>query len=255
MLINHRDRELKPESETRVAILQSCYLPWRGYFDIICLADVFVVYDDVQYRKNHWHNRNRIRTRGGTPWITVPVSLPGGVSTKIEEVRVARRFAQRHWRTIAQAYARAPFFQEYESHFQSLFTQIEGVELLSEINLHFLKAISALLGLKTRFVLSRELGIEGSQSKRLVSICQLLDANRYISGPSAKSYLKMEKFEEAGISVEWMDYGGYSPYRQVWPGFEPSVSIVDLIFNVGPAARNFMKCSSNNSTSFVDGDP
>jgi hypothetical protein len=246
---------LKPKSGTRVAILQSCYLPWRGYFDIIGLADVFVVYDDVQYRKNHWHNRNRIRTRGGAPWITVPVSLPFGLSTKIEDVRIARRFAQRHWRTIVQSYARAPFFQQYEGHFQSLFAQIEDIELLSEINLHFLKGISALLGLKTRFVLSRDLGIEGSQSKRLVSICQLLDADRYLSGPSAKSYLKTEKFEEAGISVEWMDYSDYRPYHQAWPGFEPAVSIIDLIFNVGPAARDFMKCPSDNSASFVEGDP
>ena len=244
-MANDLNHEWKSQGK-RIAILQSCYLPWRGYFDIIGLADVFVVYDDVQYSKNHWHNRNRIRTYSGVPWITIPVSLPFGFRTKMEEVRIAKRFAKKHWRSILQSYARAEFFKKYERYFESLFIRANDIELLSEVNLLFLKEISALLGLKTKFVLSRDLGVEGGQSERLLSICQSLDANRYLSGPAAKSYLKTEIFEEAGILVEWMDYSDYKPYNQVWPGFEPAVSIVDLIFNIGPSAIDFMKSAVKN---------
>lgn len=245
-MANDRSHERKSQGN-RIAILQSCYLPWRGYFDLIGLVDVFVVYDDVQYSKNHWHNRNRIRTNNGVPWITIPVSLPFGLRTKIEEVRIAKRFAKKHWQAIVQSYASAAFFEKYERYFELLFFRVDDIEFLSDVNLLFLKEISALLGLKTKFVLSRDLGVKGAQSERLLSICQTLHADRYLSGPAAKAYLKTAIFQEAGISVEWIDYSRYKPYNQVWPGFEPAVSIVDLIFNVGPSAIGFMKSSEKNS--------
>jgi hypothetical protein len=226
----------------RVAILQSCYIPWRGYFDLIGMSDIFVVYDDVQYRKNHWHNRNRIRDAHGTPWLTMPVSLPRGLNTKIEEVNIDPVSLERHWRTISQCYASAKYFREYAGIIGAMYKEASTLNTLSRVNVYFLKNLVQLLGLKAQFLLSSDLCVDGDKTGRLVSICQSLGADRYLSGPAARSYLDTKRFEAVGIGVEWMDYFDYRPYPQMWPGFEPFTSIIDLIFNTGADARSFMKC-------------
>jgi hypothetical protein len=227
--------------DRRVAILQSCYIPWKGYFDIIGSVDVFVIYDDVQYSKNHWHNRNLIKTQHGTKWLTVPVSKADGAFQKIEDVRLPQPFAAKHWQTISQAYARAPHYARYESQLGEFYRKASETQSLSELNALFLKAISDLLGLATKFVWSRDLAASGVKTDRLLAICQELGANRYLSGPAAKSYFEMEKFDAAGIAVDWMDYSGYPQYPQLHGPFEHGVSIIDLLFSVGPEARDYMK--------------
>lgn len=228
--------------DRRVAILQSCYIPWKGYFDIIGSVDVFVIYDDVQYpQRTHWHNRNLIKTQHGVKWLTVPVSKAGASLQKIEEVRLPQPFATKHWQSIRNAYARAPHYAEYAPRLADLYHQADQLDSLSKLNALFLTSIAQWLGLGAQFVWSRDLAGVGAKTDRLLSICKELGASRYLSGPAAKSYFEMEKFDAAGIAVDWMDYSGYPQYPQLHGPFEHGVSIIDLLFNVGREARNYMK--------------
>jgi len=228
---------------TKIAILQSCYVPWKGYFDIIGSVDAFIVYDDVQYSKNHWHNRNLIKTQHGPKWLTIPVSKPDSGFANIDDMRITQPFAARHIQSIRQAYARAPHFEAEWPMVAHLYAQAEAMASLSQVNLLFLEAISDRLGFRTGFVSSATLDAAGSKTDRLLEICQRLGATQYLSGPSAQSYLDVDKMARAGISVEWMNYSGYPVYPQLHGAFDPAVSILDLLFNVGPAARDYMKAS------------
>lgn len=229
------------QAARRVAILQSCYIPWKGYFDIIGSVDVFVIYDDVQYSKNHWHNRNLIKTQNGPKWLTIPVSKSEGAHPRIDKVTVARPFAAQHWRTITQTYARARHQLYTTALLEPLFDRVAGLSNLSEINVLLLREIAQALGINTEFVRSSDLRASGDRSARLLAIVQELGGATYLSGPSAKSYLDTGLFEAAGVEVEWMDYGGYPDYQQLHGPFEPAVSIVDLLMNEGAAAMNAMK--------------
>ncbi len=231
----------KRKRDNRVAILQSCYLPWKGYFDIIGSVDVFVVYDDVQYSKNHWHNRNLVKTQHGPKWLTVPVSKSSGSFQNIEDVRLPSPFLEKHWQIIEQSYARAQHFSTMAPQLKQLFEHAEQFRSLSELNLQFLRGIAGMLGFTTKFVLSRDLVGRGTRTERLVAICQELGADRYLSGPAAKAYLEEEQFAAAGIGVRWMDYSGYPAYPQLHGDFEHSLSIIDLILNTGYQARQYMK--------------
>jgi hypothetical protein len=224
-----------------VAILQSCYIPWKGYFDLIGSVDVFVIYDDVQYSKNHWHNRNQIKTQHGLKWVTIPVSKSEGAFPQIDQVRIAEPFARKHWASIAQAYAKAPFFKLYAEQIEALFLRAEAMDKLSDINAMFLVELSKRLGFETRIVMSNTLVAAGRRTDRLLSICQELGAGLYLSGPSAKDYFEGHKFEAAGIGYTWMDYGGYQSYPQLHGDFEGAVTVLDLLFNTGPNARRYMK--------------
>ncbi len=229
----------------RVAILQSCYIPWKGYFDIIGASDIFVLYDDVQYSKNHWHNRNIIKGKDGPHWLTVPVSKASGSFQNIETVTIAQSFAAKHWKTIVQSYARAPFFAALAKQFEDLYAQAERLERLSEVNFLFIEAISRMLGFQTRFIWSNSLAPEGLKSDRVLSICRQLNATSYLSGPSAQSYLDVESFADAGVEVQWMDYAGYPEYPQLHGPFSHQVSVIDLIFNTGERAGQFLKTGAH----------
>jgi len=236
----------------RVAILQSCYIPWKGYFDIIGSVDAFVVYDDVQYRKNHWHNRNLIKTQAGLSWLTIPVTTGASSFNKIENVTVAQPFARRHWRSLEQNYSAAPYFETYRSWLLSLYAEAESQTHLGSINLLFLRAICDKLGITTPFFFSSQLSLEGSRTERLVNICQALGATSYLSGPSARNYLDTRLFHNAGIDVEWMDYTGYPEYAQQHGKFEHAVSMLDVVLNTGDKASAFMKWTTHNPSSEID---
>jgi hypothetical protein len=224
----------------KVAILQSNYIPWKGYFDIIGSVDEFVLYDDMQYTKNDWRNRNKIKTQNGLQWLSIPVRQES-LHQKINETKIIdAKWHINHWRSISQNYAKAPHFKAYKEQFESLYmgaTQ-EGI---SEINRHFIDAICAMVGIKTVIRDSREFVLADGKSERLLALCQDLGATTYLSGPAARDYLDESNFKEAGIEVEWMDYSGYEEYHQLFPPFEHGVSIVDLILNEGENAINFMK--------------
>lgn len=227
----------------RVAVLQSNYIPWRGYFDIIGLADEFVIYDVVQFTKNDWRNRNRIKTPQGPIWLTIPVATAGRLGQSIAQTRIAdRNWAARHWRSISQAYARAPHFERYRQRLAAAFEACGQLEWLSAVNRALIETVAAELGLATRISSAADMSLEGDRTQRLVGLCRALGAGVYVSGPRGRNYLDVGLFHDAGIAVEFVDYSGYSDYPQLHGAFEPAVSVLDLLFNTGPLARSYMLC-------------
>ncbi|MCG9584133.1 WbqC family protein [Vibrio tubiashii] len=225
----------------RVAISQSNYIPWKGYFDLIASADVFVLYDDMQYTKRDWRNRNKIQTANGTQWLTIPVEVKGKYHQKINETLVAgQSWRRKHWAAICQNYSKAPFFKEYKETFETLYLE-KQFEKLSDINYAFMLKICQLLGITTQLVWSTEFELQGERSERLVNICKHLKADVYVTAPAAKSYLETPIFDAEGIQVDWFDYDGYKEYPQLSENFEPGVSVLDLIFNMGPDARKYLR--------------
>jgi len=227
----------------KAVILQPSYIPWRGYFDQIRQADIFVFYDDVQYDKHGWRNRNRIKTPHGTKWLTIPVHSTGVISgrTPINQVRIIRdkHWQTVHWATLSQSYNKAPYFDHYAS-FLAEFYQRDPL-LLADFTIELTIALARTLGInRTKFVRSSDLpDITGTRTDRLLTILQQLGATHYLSGPSARSYLEEEKLSASGIELEYIDYS-YPEYRQLYPPYDPQVSILDLLFMTGPDAPHYI---------------
>jgi len=217
----------------KVAILQSNYIPWRGYFDLIHDADVFVFYDCVQYTKNDWRNRNIIYTRNGKQWLTIPVSSDA-VKGTIDEVQLINsRWQQKHHRALFIGYKQAPFFPQLEE-LANEFLLARQWTSLSELNKHLIMSISRRLGCKTKFVNARELSPRGNRVERLIDILRKIGASHYISGKAAAGYLfgKEALFHEHGVELLYKEYAAYKPYRQLADPFEQSVSILDMVANL-----------------------
>ena len=218
---------------TTVVVLQPTYLSWLGYFDQIYRSDVFVFYDDVQYSKHSWQNRNRIKTPTGWQWLTIPVSREGGLLGKlIHEVEINNRtsWGKKHLRAIQLNYAKSPYYNDYIKYFEEIYSK--NWQYLADLNIELIKLIHKLLGMTRKFVRSRELKINGEQSERLVKICQLFNADLYFSGQSAKNYLNEELFTKARIKVEYQDYK-HPEYPQLFGKFIPYLSTIDILFNCG----------------------
>lgn len=229
-------------SQKKIAILQSNYIPWKGYFDLINSVDEFIIYDEMQYTKNDWRNRNKIKTINGSQWITIPV-IQDKLEQKICDTLVFdKKWNIKHWRTIQQNYAKSPYFKHYKQMFEELYLKIE-TPYLSQINHLFIKTICQELGIDTKITWSSDYEYGDGKTERLVRLVQQAGGTEYISGPAAKSYLDEDQFRGAKIKVTWMDYSGYPEYFQLFPPFEHGVSILDLLFNEGPNAVNLMKLS------------
>jgi hypothetical protein len=216
-------------------VLQSNYIPWKGYFDLIHDADVFVFYDDLQYTKNDWRNRNKLKAANGSEWLTIPV---GGDSDRlICEVEIKNSIWQvKHWKTIEQGYRKSPYFQLYKDIFEEVYLGRQWSNL-SELNQFLIRKISVdILGIKTNFVDSRDYSLSGKKLDRLLDLVLKTGADRYVSGPAAQDYIDPRSFSAAGVDLIWKDYAGYPEYSQRFPPFEHGVSILDLLFNVGPDA-------------------
>jgi hypothetical protein len=216
---------------TTVVVLQSNYVPWRGYFDLIRRADDFVFYDTVQFTKNDWRNRNRIVTQTGPVWLTVPVATSGQFGQTIETVSVSDpRWPSRHLKTLQSALGSAPCFRsQLKPRLDDWFAAAAEMHRLSAINQYLVAQLMQLLGIATRLHDAADLPQKGDRTGRLVSICQSLGATRYLSGPSARSYLDETQFLAAGIAVEWMAYPAYPAYRQMDGGYEAGISILDCL--------------------------
>lgn len=226
----------EPASLTRrVAVLQSNYIPWKGYFDIIHDVDFFVFYDDVQYTKNDWRNRNRIKTANGVQWLTVPTG--SDIDRRICDVVLpAERWAQKHWKTLQQAYSHTPHFPRYESFLRNVYLERHW-ESLSQLNQYLITAIAhEHLHIAAQFADSREFQAQGSKFDRLADLLTKVGAGVYVSGPSARGYIEPSKLSEMGIDLVYKSYDGYPEYPQPFPPFEHAVSVLDLLFNVGPDA-------------------
>jgi len=227
----------------KVVILQPSYIPWRGYFDQIFRADLFVFYDDVQYDKRGWRNRNQIKTPKGKQWLTIPVNSRGAQTENIpiNQIRMAwdHPWSQNHLKALQHSYSKAPHFGQYGSLLEKFYQRQD--EFLADFTIDFTIALAHELGnAHTRFMRSSELaGIDGQKTDRLIQILQAVGAVNYISGPSARDYIEKEKFDSAGITLEYMEYN-YPEYPQFYPPFDPYVSILDLLFMVGPEAPNYI---------------
>jgi hypothetical protein len=226
----------------RVAIVQSNYLPWKGYFDLMRSVDQFVLYDEVQYTRRDWRNRNRIKTRSGPRWITVPVLVKGKYEQRIDETVASERgWGRRHWGAIHHAYARAQYFDDYSIPFRD-YLEATTPRLLSRINRDLLEIAMRALGITTPLSWSSDLRVETSgKSQRLLSICLAAGASVYVSGPAARAYLDIGLFESSGVTVEWFGYEGYPEYEQLHPPFVHDVSVIDLLFNVGPDSLRMLE--------------
>lgn len=219
--------------EKTIVILQSNYIPWKGYFDLIHDADVFVFYDDVQYTVNDWRNRNKILTNKGPMWLSVPVY--SDITKSIDEACIASdkyNWQKKHWGSIVQFYGKAPYFRKYKEHFEEVYLSKKWTRL-SELNQYMIIMISGLLGLDTKFVNVRELGIVGGKTDRLVKIVQHFGATRYLCGPASKNYLDETLFRRNNIALLYKDYSGYPTYSQFDYPFEHGVSIIDTLFHLG----------------------
>lgn len=215
---------------TTVVILQSNYVPWRGYFDLIRRADHFVLYDTVQFTKNDWRNRNRIVGPTGPQWISIPVATSGQFGQPIQDTATSdSRWVKRHQNALQAALGRAPGFRLMKPWLDEAFAEAAGHDRLSGINRVFLGAIMAVLGLKAHLHDARDLPQTGDRSERLVGICRHLGATRYLTGPAARDYLDEAAFAAADIAVDWMTYPAYPRYRQMDGGYDPAVSILDAL--------------------------
>ncbi len=225
----------------KIAIVQSNYIPWKGYFDFINMVDEFVFYDDMQYTKRDWRNRNKIKTQNGLLWLSIPVEIKGKYFQKINETKVSEKdWAKKHWQTIKNNYSKTKYFKEYKDIFENLYLNSEE-KYLCQINYKFLITINKILGITTKIKYSNEFKLLDGQTEKLLGICKQCNADTYLSGPAAKNYFDEALAKQENIKVEWMDYSGYKEYEQSYPPFEHGVSILDLIFNEGPNTTKFMK--------------
>lgn len=229
----------------RIAVIQSCYLPWRGYFDFINSVDLFVIYDDVQYSTGSWRNRNRLKTRNGLQWITVPVRARLG--QRIDEVQIGEvsggRWQDRHRRQLYDALHTAPHYADAVDIWEACVALPHS--RLTELNLELIVAICRYLAIDVPIVRSSDYAPRGSSTERLVNLLVGLGATSYLSGPTAKSYLEPWRFRAAGIRLEYKSYD-YPPYPQLWGPFEGAVTVLDLIANCGRRAKDYLTSSTPN---------
>ena len=224
-----------------VAIVQSNYIPWKGYFDLMRRSDEFILYDDAQYTRRDWRNRNLIKTAQGLQWLTIPVQTRGQFEQRICDVEVSDpAWGRQHCETLRRNYAKAPFFDSYRERLEPLYRD-ESLRSLSQINQRFLVAICEMLGIQTRIAWSSDYQLVEGRTERLVDLCRQAGAKRYLSGPSARAYLDESLFAAAGIEVVYMDYTGYPEYPQSHPPFEHRVTVLDLLFHTGPEAPRYLQ--------------
>jgi hypothetical protein len=223
-------------------ITQSNYIPWKGYFDQINMADVLVLYDDMQFTKRDWRNRNQIKTANGPLWLTVPVEVKGKFEQKIKDTKISdKTWAIKHFKSIQANYAKAKCYKEYKDELENLYTEASKLDFLTEVNLLFINWVLNKLDINTEVKLSSEFLLVEGKTERLVDLCIKLGATNYISGPAAQDYMDVNLFETQGIAVTYMDYSDYTVYNQLHGEFTHAVTIIDLFLNMGAESKNYMK--------------
>lgn len=225
----------------KIAISQSNYIPWKGYFDMIACVDEFILFDDMQYTRRDWRNRNQIKTPNGLQWLTVPVKTKGRYHQKIRDTEVdGQDWAAGHVKSLLQNYKRAPYFDQVMEWLEPLYA-IETSLSISQLNCSFIKAICEYMDIKTVISNSWDYTLCDGRSERLADLCVQAGGTDYISGPAAKDYIDEKVFADSGIKLTWFDYSGYPEYPQLWGEFVHSVTILDLLFNCGKDASRFMR--------------
>jgi hypothetical protein len=225
----------------KIAILQSNYIPWKGYFDMIAAVDEFILYDDMQYTRRDWRNRNQLKTPQGVKWLTVPVQVKGKYNQTIKDTEIdGSDWASTHWKAWSQNYRRTSYFDEIATWLEPLYVA-ETYTHLSPLNRRFIEAVCNYLGIKTVISNSWDYALLDGKTERLADLCLQAGGTEYISGPAAKNYIEESAFRERDIKLTWFDYGGYPEYPQLWDEFTHEISILDLLFNCGKNAPNYMK--------------
>lgn len=223
----------------KVGVIQSCYIPWRGYFDFIDSVDVFVLYDDVQYSSGGWQNRNRVKLRTGVRWLSVPIRYRFG--DPIDAVAVGLTtgisWQEAHRRALHESLGSAPYFPQAMDIWEIAIAF--GERTLTGLNSRLIEGICSYLGISTRIVRSRDYKLSGAKTERLIGLLKKLGATSYLSGPRARDYLDENLFETQGIGLEYKSYD-YRIYPQLWGEFVGTVTVLDLIANCGPDSRDFL---------------
>lgn len=232
-----------------VGIIQSCYIPWRGYFDFIASVDLFVLFDDIQYPYGRsWRNRNQIKASTGLKWLTVPVKA-GSAGTPIDQVLIGTPeipWQTLHQRILKDSLGKAPYFKEAMDIWEEA---VSGAGMyLSDLNLHLLRSICHYLKITTPIVASRRYAAQGVKTARLIDLLRKVGATSYLSGPAATAYLDEDAFRQAGIGLSYKTYD-YEPYPQLWGKFEGAVTVLDLIANCGSESRRFIDSLSPDTVS------
>lgn len=225
----------------KVAIVQSNYIPWKGYFDMIAAVDEFILYDDMQYTRRDWRNRNQIKTPQGVQWLTVPVLVKGKYHQKIRDTEIdGADWAVVHWKALTQNYRRAPHFEEIATWLEPLYLA-EPCTHLSTLNRRLIEAVCRYLGIKTTISNSWDYSLPNGKTERLANLCAQAGGGEYFSGPSARDYIDEGVFRDAGIKLTWFDYSGYPVYPQLWGEFTHGVTVLDLLFNCGKDTPRHMR--------------
>ena len=225
----------------KIAILQSNYIPWKGYFDLIAAVDEFILYDEMQYTRRDWRNRNQIKTPQGVQWLTVPVQVKGKYHQTIQEtVLDGTDWAAAHWKTLIQNYRRTPHFDEIAAWLEPLYINQTNTHL-SELNRLFIESICRYLNIKTIISNSWDYTLIEGKTERLADLCLQANGTEYISGPAAKDYIDPTVFSDNGLKLTWFDYLNYPKYPQLWGEFTHGVSILDLLFNCGKDTPSYMR--------------
>lgn len=230
----------------KVAILQSNYIPWKGYFDLIRSVDEFIIFDDVQYTRRDWRNRNLIKTAQGLLWLTIPVINKSRYTQLICETEIADpSWVEQHCTAIRHNYSKAPYFAEMEPRIRRALEEAGKEKMLSRVNYLLLKEFCGWLGISTPLTWAMDYAVQGHKTERLLALCQAAKADYYLSGPAAKAYMEEDKFLAASIAVEYMNYNGYPEYLQIHGAYEHKVSIVDAFMMLGNAAAKKIFCESS----------
>jgi hypothetical protein len=240
----------------RVAISQSNYIPWKGWFDLLGTVDEFMLYDEVQYTRRDWRNRNKIKTPAGLKWLTIPVQAKGKYHQRIDETLITgTEWAENHLTTMRHMYAST-------SHFATYLPALERIygappERLSDVNRALIELVVAELGFSTTITWSTDYDVpearrarseDGDATELLAALSEAAGAQTYVSGPAAKAYMQHDRFDRRGIAVEYFDYGPYPAYEQPHPPFEHGVSVLDLLFCTGPDARGHLHAAATPGT-------
>jgi hypothetical protein len=240
----------------KVVVLQPMYLPWMGYFGMVHQADKFIFYDDVQFRRDSWHNRNKIRvpdSDGGSKWLKVPVEKDFG--QKINEVKIdnSRKWKEEHLRSIREAYGpksvpygnkEAPYFDKYNERLENIYDR--DWDKLPNLTVSLIKEIADILGVDSEFHLASDIESKGSGTEKLIRVLNEVGADEYISGPGAKDYLDIEQFKQNNIGLYWHEFD-HPEYNQVYSDFKSHMSVIDLIFNEGTKAKDIITEAERNS--------
>lgn len=227
----------------KIAISQSNYIPWKGYFDNIAQVDEFILYDDMQYTKRDWRNRNKIKTPQGLKWMSIPVEVKGKFSQKIRDTKISdTNWCKNHLALLKQNYSKSTSYKKAILFIEELYLAANNFKTISEINYHFITNICKYLNINTKISFSSEYKLlEEGKTERLVDLCKQLQGDVYYTGSAAKNYMNTVLFGNESIEVKYYDYSGYTEYNQLHGEFEHGVSVLDLIFNEGDNATNFLK--------------